>query len=231
MPPSDPRFFQEAWSIELASAPHLKFHRVEPTNRTLLATWGKLVARHSRSAQAPEGNEAAIAAQAAQAILTLSKRFNEAFTAHHVLDVLVEVDGQAAGRGAVVQIQEEPPLANIGISLAPEARGRGVGKALMRVLLRLSNEVDVGIIQAGTMKENTAMRALARSLGLEETDEVKVAPGRGVVAEVLYKNIPREKWLDLEMDVSFLGPLEPVPIEEEVEIKDGKKAKEEIKDS
>ncbi|RDW60668.1 hypothetical protein BP6252_12051 [Coleophoma cylindrospora] len=231
MPPSDPRFFTEAWSIELASAPHLKFHRMEPTNHTLLATWTKLLTNNSPGAGTPAGDEAALAAQAAQATLTLSKRFNQAFTAHQALEVLVEVDGQAAGRGAVVQIQEDPPLANIGISLAPEARGRGVGKALMRVLLRLSNEVDVGIIQAGTMKENTAMRALARSLGLEETEEVKIAPGRGVVAEVLFKNIPRENWMGLEMDVSFLGRLEPVLIEEEVEIKDGKKTEEETKDS
>jgi hypothetical protein len=52
------------------------------------------------------------------------------------------------------------------------------------------------------------MRALAASLGLEETEEIKEVPGRGVVAEVLYKNIPREKWRDLDMNVEFRGPLE-----------------------
>jgi len=73
----------------------------------------------------------------------------------------------------------------------------------MQVLLRLSNEVDADIIEAGTMKYNTSMRALAKSVGLVETDEIKEIPGRGVVADLLFKNIEREKWRDLDMVVEF----------------------------
>jgi hypothetical protein len=40
-------------------------------------------------------------------------------------------------------------------------------------------------------------------LGLEETEEEKVIPGKGVVADVLFKDIRREKWSDLEMGVEF----------------------------
>jgi hypothetical protein len=73
----------------------------------------------------------------------------------------------------------------------------------MQLLLRLSNEVDVDVIEAGTMKENTEMRALARSVGLVETDEVKVIEGKGIVAELLFKDIERERWRGLEMVVDF----------------------------
>jgi hypothetical protein len=44
---------------------------------------------------------------------------------------------------------------------------------------------------------------LAKSVGLVETDEAKELPGRGVVADVLFKYIEREKWRDLDMVVEF----------------------------
>jgi hypothetical protein len=77
----------------------------------------------------------------------------------------------------------------------------------MQVLLRLSNEFEVEFIEAGTMKVNKPMRALATSLGLEETDEIKEVPGRGIVAEILYKDIAREKWKNLDMKVEFTRPV------------------------
>lgn len=233
MAPSDLRFFNEDWTITLASAPHLKFHRLHPTNTPLVTAWVELRTGFSKSAKVPESDIAAIANETKELTLDLRQRFNKAFTAHQALEVVVELGGQIVGGGAILQIEDEPPLANIGIRLLPEARGMGVGKALLQVLLRLSNELDVQIIEAGTMKDNTAMRALARSLGLEETDEVKEVPGRGIVAEVLFKNIPSEKWMGLDINVSFLGTLQPVPVEfqEGVEVKDDNKAKAEAKNS
>jgi hypothetical protein len=64
----------------------------------------------------------------------------------------------------------------------------------------------VEFIEAGTMKANKPMRALAASLGLKETDQIKEMPGRDVVAEILYKNIEKERWDNLDMKVEFTGP-------------------------
>jgi RimJ/RimL family protein N-acetyltransferase len=127
-------------------------------------------------------------------------------TLHHALDVFLTQEEEFVGWGAIFQItspDERPSLANIGIKLSPQVRGKGLGKILMQVLLRLSNELDVEVIEAGTMKGNVGMRAMAKSVGLEETEEEKVIPGKGVVADVLFKDIRREKWRDLEMGVEF----------------------------
>jgi len=136
----------------------------------------------------------------------MQKMYAESRTRHHALDVFVSLEGKFVGWGGVYEItapDEKPSVANIGIRLSPEVRGKGLGKTLMQVLLRLSNEVDADIIEAGTMKYNTSMRALAKSVGLVETDEIKEIPGRGVVADLLFKNIEREKWRDLDMVVEF----------------------------
>jgi hypothetical protein len=57
------------------------------------------------------------------------------------------------------------------------------------------------------MKHNTSMRAVAKSVGLVETEEIKELPGQGVVAEILFKDIEREKWRDLDMVVEFKDPI------------------------
>jgi RimJ/RimL family protein N-acetyltransferase len=134
-------------------------------------------------------------------------RGREARTKHNAVGVLACVDGAPVGMGNIVAIEAGPPsLANVGIMLMSAARGQGIGKALLRVLLRLANEVDVDVIEAGTMKGNRGMRALAASVGLVETEEVKRrGDGNGeVVAEVMYKDIEREKWRDVELEVEFL---------------------------
>lgn len=97
---------------------------------------------------------------------------------------------------------ESPSVANLGIKLSPEVRGKGLGKVFMSVLLRLSNEVEVDVVEAGTMKFNTSMRASARSVGLVETLEVKVVDGE-VVADCMFKDIERERWRGLDMVVEF----------------------------
>ncbi|KAK0099729.1 hypothetical protein ONS96_008226 [Cadophora gregata f. sp. sojae] len=86
-----------------------------------------------------------------------------------------------------------------------EAQGKGVGKALFALLLRLSNELDVdGLrVSAGTMKSNGPMRALAKGFGLMETEEIVEVPGRGVVAEICWNDIEKEKWMDLDWAVEF----------------------------
>jgi RimJ/RimL family protein N-acetyltransferase len=136
----------------------------------------------------------------------MQKMYADSRTRHHALDVFVSLEGKFVGWGGVFEItapDEKPTVANIGIRLSPEVRGKGLGKILMQVLLRLSNEVNADIVEAGTMKHNSSMRALAKSVGLAETDEIKEIPGQGFVAEIRFKNIEKEKWRDLDMVVDF----------------------------
>ncbi|RAL63971.1 hypothetical protein DID88_003159 [Monilinia fructigena] len=138
-------------------------------------------------------------------ISTFTKRHIAAQTDHNALSVLVEEDGKIVGIGVIHELEHQPRLANIGTILEAEGRGHGVSKVLMKLLLRLSNELDVDAVEAGTFKGNVAMRRLMRSLGVEETDEEKIMPGDRKVAEVMFKDIGRERWKNFEFGVEFLG--------------------------
>jgi len=59
-------------------------------------------------------------------------------------------------------------LVNVGLSLDPSARGRGLGKAFMQLLLRLSNEMEFKVIHARTMKANKRCERIAKSLDFKE---------------------------------------------------------------
>jgi len=204
----DDRFFTKDWTITLPSRPepNLKFIRLTPGETAAFIRFaeGAVSPSAPKSAEAPPAEP-----QAPPAPIPgerMQKMYVESRTRHHALDVFMSLEGKFVGWGGVFEItapDEKPSVANIGIRLSPEVRGKGLGKMLMQVLLRLSNEVDADIIEAGTMKYNTSMRAMAKSVGLVETDEIKEIPGQGVVAELLFKNIKREKWRDLDMVVEF----------------------------
>jgi RimJ/RimL family protein N-acetyltransferase len=205
---TDDRFFTKDWTITLPfrPEPNLKFIRLTPSETAAFV-------RFAEAAVIPNGPKSTEASpkesQARPALVPgqrMQKMYAESRTRHHALDVFISLEGKFVGWGGVFEItapDEKPSVANIGIRLSPEVRGKGLGKTLMQVLLRLSNEVNVDIIEAGTMKHNAPMRALAKRVGLVETDEIKEIPGQGVVAEVLFKNIEREKWRDLDMVVEF----------------------------
>jgi hypothetical protein len=53
------------------------------------------------------------------------------------------------------------------------------------------------------MSTNKPMRALAKSLGFTEREEVLSVPGRGVVAYILFENVDYKRYKDLEMKVEF----------------------------
>lgn len=200
---TDDRFFTKDWTIALPSRPepNLKFIRLTPADTAAFVYFAEGAvlppAPKSTDTQPPPGP---IPGE------RMRKMYTESRTRHHGLDVFISLEGKFVGWGGVFEITppgEKPSIANVGIRLSPEVRGKGLGKVFMQVLLRLSNELDVDIIEAGTMKHNTPMRALAKSVGLVETDEIKEMPGQGVVAEILFKNIEREKWRDLDMVVEF----------------------------
>jgi RimJ/RimL family protein N-acetyltransferase len=206
MPPSDPRFFTEEWIITLPSHPKLKFTPMTPTPANF-DSWVKICTNPLNHPFDNNKHEVWDEEKLKATKDRIRQRFIDAKTKHHVLELFVQLDGQSVGCGGVFELEHEPHIANIGLMVEESVRGSGVGKALMQVLLRLSNEFEVEIIEAGTMKVNKPMRALATSLGLKEKDEIKEVPGRGVVAEILYKDIAREKWKDLDMKVEFTGPV------------------------
>ncbi|KAE8444156.1 hypothetical protein EG329_000844 [Mollisiaceae sp. DMI_Dod_QoI] len=205
---TDERFFTKDWTITFPSRPepNLKFIRLTPAETAAFVRFTE----RAVSPAAPNSTEASpVEPQAPPAPIPgerMQKMYAESRTRHHALDVFISLEGKFIGWGGIFEItapEEKPSVANIGIRLSPEVRGKGLGKLLMQVLLRLSNEVDADIIEAGTMKYNISMRAMAKSVGLLETDEIKEIPGQGIVADLLFKNIEREKWRDLDMVVEF----------------------------
>ncbi|KAJ3119075.1 hypothetical protein HK100_000473 [Physocladia obscura] len=108
------------------------------------------------------------------------------------------------GFGNIMRISKPdvvPSVANIGLGLAPDARGRGVGTAFVRALVRVSLEINVDQVEIGTWKDNAPMRGVARKLGFAETLEDKLSPmGTGdVVANVMYYGIDREPFKNIEL--------------------------------
>lgn len=75
------------------------------------------------------------------------------------------------GWAAVVPVSGRCVYAGVGdlsVYVAPEARGRGVGRALLEALLRESEAAGLWTLQAGVFPENAASLALHRSLGFRE---------------------------------------------------------------
>ena len=59
-------------------------------------------------------------------------------------------------------------VADLSVYVAPVARGRGVGRALLAALVRESEEAGLWTLQAGIFPENAASLALHRSLGFRD---------------------------------------------------------------
>ncbi|CAD6448670.1 2fea7afe-b7bb-430c-b95b-96d077a3a01f [Sclerotinia trifoliorum] len=197
------KFFTEDWTITIPTHPKLRFIRLIPTR------YNHLVRIFSNPLNDPH-NPASIAANWKESdthdlIKTYTRRYTSAKTAHNALALLVEEKGTIVGIGLMHELKYEPGVANIGTILEEEARGHGVGKVLMELLLRLSNDLDVDAVEVATMKGNSAMRGLMRSLGVEETDKERIVPGDRKVAEVIFKDVDRKRWKDFEFEVEFLG--------------------------
>jgi L-amino acid N-acyltransferase YncA len=59
-------------------------------------------------------------------------------------------------------------VVDLSVYVAPEAQGRGAGRALLAALMGASEEAGLWTLQAGIFPENTASLALHRSLGFRE---------------------------------------------------------------
>lgn len=82
---------------------------------------------------------------------------------------LVAVDGDdLLGWTAVTAVSARPVYAGVvehGIYVAPAARGRGVGLALMNALIASTEAAGVWMLQSGVFPENTASVALHERCG------------------------------------------------------------------
>jgi len=206
MPLSDPRFFTDDWTITMPSHPNVKIIRLTPPRSDEQI---KILSNPDNQpfASPADREEVWDEERIQQTKQHFHERYTENKTKFNGLDILVQINGEIIGQGGVYEIpQVLAGLANIGLALAESARGKGIGKAAMLVLLRLANELDVVLVHAGTMLANKPMRALAASLGFTEREELLQIPGRGVVAELLFENVDYKRWKYLNMSVEFTGP-------------------------
>jgi L-amino acid N-acyltransferase YncA len=83
---------------------------------------------------------------------------------------LVAVDdaGRVLGWAAVTAVSDRCVYSGVvehSVYVAPEARGRGVGAALLRALIASTEAAGIWTIQSGVFPENTASLALHRRCG------------------------------------------------------------------
>jgi RimJ/RimL family protein N-acetyltransferase len=193
--PEHSKYFLWQWTVTVPSYPFLKFYRAtpsrfddwipimtDPKNNELQDTHDKI------------WDEAAIAKWKTET----EARYHESNTKFEPLEVLIEYEGKAVGYGDVWPTSGS---ASIGILLNEAVRGRGIGKTAMAVLAQIGFDFNLPI-STGTMKANVAMRALMASLGVAEEEKLVTAPGRGVLAEVVY-GIKPENWKKVEMKIEF----------------------------
>lgn len=82
--------------------------------------------------------------------------------------VAVDDDGMVIGWVAVSPVSARPVYAGVvehSVYVAPEARGAGVGRALLGTLIESTENAGIWTIQSGVFPENTASLLLHQRLG------------------------------------------------------------------
>ena len=97
----------------------------------------------------------------------------ERFDTSHLRDHrLVALDGDAVvGWVAVGAVSDRPVYAGVvehSVYVAPEARSRGVGAALLQALIASTEAAGIWTIQSGIFPDNLASAALHRRAGFRE---------------------------------------------------------------
>ena len=109
---------------------------------------------------------------------------------HMVEHRAVAVDGpEVLGWVAVVPVSDRCVYAGVvehSVYVAPTARGRGVGRALLNELIRSTESAGVWTIQSGIFPENLASAALHRAAGFREVGRrERVGAHRGLWRDVI----------------------------------------------
>jgi L-amino acid N-acyltransferase YncA len=97
------------------------------------------------------------------------EEWNAAHLPEHRL--VAELDGVVAGWCALVPYSRRPAYRGVGeesVYVAENARGRGVGRALLEALIASARAHGLWTLQAGIFPENEASLALHRALGFRE---------------------------------------------------------------
>ncbi|KAH8698781.1 hypothetical protein BGW36DRAFT_460630 [Talaromyces proteolyticus] len=194
------KYFTHHWTITMPERRNLKFTHNTPASD--LDTWFAMVfdplnRPHDATLRDRARDPAAIDEYKASTI----QKYADAITQFNRIDIGVEIDDELVGGGNLSLLPNGG--VNIGMQFNVGARGQGLGKLTMKMLIQLSRRIGLERLQAGTMKSNEPMRALMASLKIPERDEIQAVPGRGVVGEVLFEIPTNTEWQDLDLQVQF----------------------------
>jgi RimJ/RimL family protein N-acetyltransferase len=194
------KFFTHDWSITIPGHPSVRYVHMQ---LSYLDEW---LAMFTNPANRPHVKILRVWDQAEMKELraTTIKKHTTTQTKFDGLNIMVMVDGQLVG-GANYNLLPTGEV-NIGLLFDESARGKGLGKLTMQVLIQLGQRMGIQRMEAGTMKSNQAMQALMASLNIPGRDEIKEIPTRGVVAEILY-DIPETVDWEINLQLEFGGPL------------------------
>ncbi|CRG89285.1 hypothetical protein PISL3812_06321 [Talaromyces islandicus] len=196
------KVFTHDWSITIPERPSVRYIHT-PLSR--LDEWLGMLTNpanrpHDATLRSKEWDQAAMEELRATTI----KKHHRALTEFDGLSMMVLVDGQLVGGGNYSLLPTGE--VNLGMMFEESARGKGLGKLTMQVLIKLGQRLGIKRLEAGTMKSNQAMQALMARLNIPGRDEIKEAPGRGVVAEILY-DIPETVEWEIDLQLEFGGPM------------------------
>jgi RimJ/RimL family protein N-acetyltransferase len=88
---------------------------------------------------------------------------------HEALLAVDEDTGEAIGVGRFVRLPDDPDAAEAAVIVVDDWQGRGLGKALSRLLAERALQLGITRFEALLLIENEAMMSLLESLGPVET--------------------------------------------------------------
>ncbi|CAD6456743.1 08b91d98-47ae-4ab7-aa54-0f4ee9dcb1f4-CDS [Sclerotinia trifoliorum] len=190
------QFFSKKWTITIPSNPSVKFFRATPSHFDI---WLPIATNADNNKLQDNKDQIWDEAAISKLKIDMYNQYVKSNTDFHCLKVLVEVSGEVIGFGDIFVV--EPGVANIGVVLNKEARGKGLGRLTVGFLTQLTLDFGLSVV-AGTMGDNAPMRFTLRSLGFAEEEKIIEIFGRGVVAEFSY-SLLRDAWEEVEMNVEF----------------------------
>lgn len=119
---------------------------------------------------------------------------------HEALVALPPLSREIVGECRFVRLPDRPDTAELGVTVADEWQGRGLGSALLARLSARALEVGIAYFTAQVLAENRTMLAMLPKLGNVETG----TPGTVVDARVEIAEPDLDEQADL---LSFLGAL------------------------